>query len=244
MQPLSVEIYCPELGGAATEVVQADVQSRLSGGIALTVEERAPDPAALSAALAQSWQFPEARQALEPCRFVLTLRETPVPGAPPAQRLRTLQAAVQTVLEAVHGEALHCIDSQQFIPPGLFVGETEARGIPTLQAGAINVRFFRIDTPGVADGRFLMDTLGLHALGLPDVQIDYRWLDPGAVARTLFGAAAYLFEFGDVIEEGHSIEGCLPGSRWSAKRMDSVAEPRRPVVAFDPGVPYSTRDEQ
>ncbi len=243
MRPLSVEIYCNELGGADLETVRADLASRVPTPISVLVEERAPRLDTLEDALSQSWQFPEARDTLRACRFVITARETLASPAKPVERLHSLQQALNIVLDLVHGEAMHCADSQQVISPGLFLGEVEARGVPALQAGAVNVRLYRVDAPGVADGRLIMDTLGLHAFGLPDLQIDYRWLEPGAVARTLFAAAGYIFQQGDVIEDGHTIEGCLPGTRWSAQHGQSVVEPHREVIAFDPGEPYSTRDE-
>jgi Domain of unknown function (DUF4261) len=243
MRPLSVEIYCNELGGADPEVVRADLAGRVPAPISVLVEARAPRLDSLEDALSQSWQFPEARDTLRQCRFVITARETMASPAKPVERLLSLQEAVSMVLNAVQGEAMHCVDSQQVISPGLFLGEVEARGFPALQAGAVNVRLYRVDAPGVAEGRLIMDTLGLHALGLPDLQIDYRWLEPGAVARTLFAAAGYIFQQGDVIEDGHSIEGSLPGTRWSAQHTQSTVEPPREVIALDPGEPYSTRDE-
>ena len=212
--------------------------------VTVTVEGRAPRfDDALEDAISQSWQFPEARETLRECRFVVTVSETKESPAKPVERLNHLQGAINMVLEIVHADAIHCLDSKQVIPPGLFLGEVEARGIPALQAGGINVRLYRVDAPGVAEGRLVMDTLGLHAFGLPDLQIDYRWLEPGAVARTLFAAAGYLFQEGDVIEDGHTIEGCLPGTRWTAQHGAAVMEPHREVVVLDPGEPYSTRDE-
>jgi hypothetical protein len=238
MRPLSVDIYCRELpeGGASSAPVP--------DAITMSIEERAPRFGdALEDALSQSWQFPEGRDVLRACRFVISLRENTVRPVTAGDRLRDLQRGVEAVLEIVHADAIHCVDSQQVIPPGLFLGEVEARGFPTVQAGAINVRLYRVDAPGVAEGRLVMDTLGLHAFGLPDLQIDFRWLEPGAVARTLFAAAGYIFEQGDVIEDGHTIEGCLPGSRWTASHGQSLVEPHREVLILDPGQPYSTRDE-
>ncbi len=238
MRPLSVEIYCREIEDAArlAAIVPAPIGS--------LVEERAPlFNDVLEDSISQSWQFPEARDTLRECRFVITLRETAVSPVKAVERLHDLQQAINTVLETVHADAIHCVDSQQVIPPGLFLGEVEAREIPALQAGAVNVRLYRVDSPGVAEGRLVMDTLGLHAFGLPDLQIDYRWLEPGAVARTLFAAAGYVFQQGDVIEDGHTIEGCLPGTRWSAQHGHSIVEPHREVITLDPGEPYSTRDE-
>ena len=243
MRPLSVEIYCRELGGADPETVRADLAARVPAPVSVLVAERAPHWTALEDSLSQSWQFPEGRETLQTCRFVITVRETAASPAKPVERLHYLQDALNVVLDAVHGEAMHCVDSQQLISPGLFLGEVEARGVPALQAGAVNVRLYRVDAPGVAEGRLLMDTLGLHAFGLPDLQIDYRWLEPGAVAKTLFAAAAYIFQNGDVLEDGHTIEGSLPGSRWTAQHGESMVEPHREVILLDPGEPYSTRDE-
>ncbi len=243
MQSLSIEIYCHEIGGADPQTVQDDLATRMPASVSVLMSARAPRIDRLEEALSQSWQFAEARDTLRDCRFAITVQETVVGAAKPVERLEALQQAVSVVLDAVHGEAMYCVDSRQLIPPGLFLGEVEARGVPALQAGAINVRLYRVDSPGVADGRLLMDTLGLHVFGLPDLQIDFRWLEPGAVAKTLFAAAAYLFEQGDVIEDGHTIEGCLPGSRWTAQHAQSIVEPHRQVIALDPGEPYSTRDE-
>lgn len=243
MQPLSVEIYCREIGAATQEQLAA----RMPAAVTLLVDERPPDLEALAAPLAQSWQLPEREAILEGCRHVITVREKgPAAGAgaaaAPAERLKALQQGVGAALEAVHGEALHCVDAQQIIPPGLFIGELEARGVPCLQAGAINVRLFRVDGDARGDGRKVMDTMGLSAFGLPDLQIDYRWLDPGQVAATLFAAASYLFAQGDVVADGHAIEGCLPGSSWTVRRERSIVEPFREVVDLDPGAPYSSRN--
>lgn len=239
-QPLSVEIYCRDLGPVTGEQLAALMPSPFS----VRVEERPPDLEALAASLAQSWQLPEREQILADCRYVITVRESlAVPGLAPTERLKLLQQSVAATLEAVHGEALHCVDAQQIIPPGLFIGETEARGLPCLQAGAVNVRLFRVDDDQRGDGRLVMDTLGLGPFGLPDLQIDYRWLDPGQVAATLFAASAYLFEQGDVVAAGHSIQGSLPGSAWTVRRERSIVEPHREVIDLDPGAPYSSRQD-
>lgn len=236
-QPLSVEIYCRDLGTATHDQLQA----LMPAPVTVLVDERPPDLEALAAPLAQSWQLPEREEILAGCRYVITIRETLVSPVGPQERLKLVQQGVAAALEAVHGEALHCIDAQQIIPPGLFIGETEAHGLPCLQAGAINVRLFRVDGDERGDGRMVMDTMGLAAFGLPDLQIDYRWLDPGQVAATLFAAAGYLFKEGDVVAAGHAIEGSLPGSAWTVRRERSIVEPHREVIDLDPGAPYSSR---
>lgn len=236
MQPLSLEIYCREVGPDA----QVQLAAGMPPGVAARVVESAPDWDALASPLAQSWQLPEREAAFDGCRYVVTVGEVVVGDGPAAERLQRIQQAAVAALEIVHGEAIHWVASQQIVPPGLLIGEVEAWGLLCLEAGAINVRLFGVDGDAQGDGRLVMDTLGLGAFGLPDLQIDYRWLEPAAVAATLFAAARYLFKQGDVIADGHSIEGCLPGSTWTARRERSIAEPYREVIDLDPGAPYSS----
>ena len=80
-----------------------------------------------------------------------------------------------------------------------------------------------------------MDTLGLAALGLPDLQCHFRGLAPEAVAPLLYNTAYYIFEKGDVIDDGHTVEGVTPGERWPCQHEASLVEPRRVVIDLDPG---------
>lgn len=243
MRPLSVDIYCRQ---SLTEPQAEAIRAALPAHVQFTHHLREPGAALgdpLEIALSQSWQFPDAREVVGECTARIELRETSSWPVTSMKRLEDLQKAMRSALEIIHADAIHCADSEQVIPPGLFLGEIEARGVPAIQAGAVNVRLFPVNVEGVAPGRLVMDTLGLHMFGLPDLQIDFRWLEAGSVARTLFAAAGYLAEHGDVIDDGHTIEGCLPGTRWSALHGRSAVEPNREVLVFDPGEPYSTRDE-
>ena len=86
----------------------------------------------------------------------------------------------------------------------------------------------------------LMDTLGLAALGLPDLQCHYRDLAPGEVATVLANTGYYIYENGDVIENGHTVEGITAGSRWRCQHEESMLKPSRVVLDLDPGPPHST----
>ena len=58
---------------------------------------------------------------------------------------------------------------------------------------AMNVRMYQAG--GTEQQReLLMDTVGLSALGVPDVQCHFTGLDPDTVAQTLLGAAYYIFD--------------------------------------------------
>ena len=53
----------------------------------------------------------------------------------------------------------------------------------------------------------VLDTLGLHVFGLPDLQCHFRDRDPGEIAGLLYATALYVFDSGDVIADGNTISG-------------------------------------
>jgi hypothetical protein len=81
----------------------------------------------------------------------------------------------------------------------------------------------------------VLDTLGLSALGLTDVQIHCRDLDANAVANVVSALGGYLFEHGDVIESGHTVPGIPEWERWRCQREVSLIEPTREVIDIHPG---------
>jgi hypothetical protein len=85
----------------------------------------------------------------------------------------------------------------------------------------------------------IMDTLGLAALGLPDLQCHFRTLVPGEVAAVLHNTAYYLFEHGDVIDDGHTVAGIEPESRWTCQHEKSLLKPSRIVLDLNPGPPFA-----
>jgi hypothetical protein len=80
-----------------------------------------------------------------------------------------------------------------------------------------------------------MDTLGLTALGLTDLQIHYRGLEPAAVADLLDSLTRYLCEQGDIIADGHTVQGLAPDQRWRCQHEMSLLEPKRIVIDVNPG---------
>ena len=71
----------------------------------------------------------------------------------------------------------------------------------------------------------VMDTLGLHVFGLPDVQCHFRDREPGEIATMLFSTAVYLFRSGDVIADGNTISGPQGTSGSSASTSAPYSRP-------------------
>jgi len=95
-----------------------------------------------------------------------------------------------------------------------------------------NVRLFNVSNEP-EKRELLMDTLGLHALGLPDFQVRFTGLNENEIANLLWTYAYHVYEYGDIIEEGDTMEG-LAGSKWKCVKELSLVAPERMVINIIP----------
>jgi hypothetical protein len=181
-----------------------------------------------------SRRLPDAAKRLAACPHRALLHDFMSAPLDHHVRRRILAAALQAAVENSNVELVHFVPTMEVLDAREAVRQlaTEAE-VANPTYGFLNVRLLR--TPNVA-GELVMDTLGLSALGLTDVQIHFRDLDPNEVAGFLYGLGRYLLEKGDVIETDHTVEGLSPGERWRCRRERSLAPPERVVIDINPGV--------
>ena len=103
---------------------------------------------------------------------------------------------------------------------------------------ALNVRMFHVEERR-SDER-VMDTVGLAALELPDVQCHFFALDVARVAELLDETARYLYAEGDVIGDADTVPG-LDGESWRCRRETALVDPPRDVVDLTPPAPHAAR---
>jgi hypothetical protein len=147
------------------------------------------------------------------------------------ERLALFQRVLLGALEVVDCAAIHWMPSQQMVSPQAFVKAMGEGGSAPFFCGACNVRLFNVE--GTEDT--IMDTLGLAALGLPDLQCHFHDLEANDVAQILYNLAFYLSENGNVMEDGHTVTGTSPEARWRCQREASLVPPEREVLDIDPG---------
>jgi hypothetical protein len=190
----------------------------------------------LEEALGQSWSFPAASHAIASARASVRLTDFMSSGLEYAERLSLFHRVLASILAVIPCRAIHWEPSQRIVDPAAFLEAFEKQPGDLFCAGALNIRLFN-----VSGGRdeFIMDSLGLAALGLPDVQCHFRGLDKAAVASFLYNLGWYIFENGDVIQDGHTIDGLTPGSRWTCRHEESIVAPKRVVLDLDPGAGFA-----
>ena len=202
--------------------------------MALSDKPLAPDQ--LAPALEQTRDWPEARATLARCRRTMVVSDILASGLDYKTRLALFHGVLRSVLEVIAPLAIHWQPSQRLVHPAAYLAARRAERADPLYP-AVNVRLFRVEQG--APGEVVMDTVGLAALGLPDLQCHCAGLQPGAVAAMLYNSAAYLFEHGDVIEDGHTIQGLSPDQRWTCQHEMALVAPEREVIDVDPGPPHA-----
>jgi len=192
----------------------------------------------LAPSLEQTWDWPGARDTVRRCQATLLVTDMMASGLEPRPRLECFHKALSAVLDATPSAlAIHWIRSQILVDPRAYHAVRQDPAASLLHGGPLNVRLFNVADRGPSE--YIMDTRGLTAFGLPDVQCHFGGLDRDEIARLLYNVGAYLFEQGDVIADGDTVPGVHPGQTWTCRHEHALAPPRREVLDIDPGPLYN-----
>jgi hypothetical protein len=181
----------------------------------------------------QSWRLPNADQRLSGCPHRALINDLMSSPLDHRQRRTILSAVLRATIRNSNVELVHFVPTMQIVDAkeaAVELSTQEERVNPAY--GFLNVRLYRILSSG---NDMVLDTLGLSALGLTDVQIHCRDLDANAVANVVSALGGYLLEHGDVIESGHTVPGIPEWERWRCQREVSLIEPTREVIDIHPG---------
>lgn len=195
------------------------------------------DAVRIEDSIQQSWTQRNARELVTAAPHVVSVADMMASGLPHKDRLHLFLDALAAILEVVPCQAIHWRPSQQVLTPDRFLANHRGEAGHLLYAGPLNVRFFD-DAPVEK----LADTMGLAALGLPDLQCHFHGLHPDEVVRFLYAFALSVFENGDVIESGQTVTGLHGGEQWTCRREEALIPPRRVVLDVNPGPLFAAGD--
>ena len=180
----------------------------------------------LAAALQQSWHWSEAATVVAACEHEVIVTDFLTRTLDYTVRVELFQKALDTFVRTLKPQAIYFTTSDKVVEPAAYL----ERG-PAVLEGLLNVRFFNIADSDTQE--MFLDTLGLHALGLPDFQIRFADLDPNEVVRALINYSYYSFENGPIIEDGNTIQGTTPADKWTCHYTDSLLGPERLVIQLE-----------
>ena len=87
----------------------------------------------------------------------------------------------------------------------------------------------------------LVDTLGLHMLGVADVQFHFHGLQPSLVVNHAYNIGMYQLDGGMPIKDGETVDGFDEAGnirheiRWTCQYEMSMIEPKRAVLDVEAG---------
>jgi len=168
-------------------------------------------------------------------RCAILITEMLADGMEPSDRIRLFHGVLQAFIEITQPNAIAFMHSQQIVAPLAYLDSCTKD--PIERIGSLNVRFFSVSNSENKD--MLMDTRGLDEIGLHDLQVHFRELDPNDVSKLLFSTALYIFENGAVVDTGQTVAGTVPDSEWGCQFEKSLVDPNREILDLNPGPPYA-----
>ena len=164
------------------------------------------------------------------CRFALPCGVTVYESLPRIRQYGAIAACAEAVLRQFPGcIGIYWPHSRNLVSREFYQRQGwHSPEFRFLDSG-LHVRAYRVG----GSGGQLFDTLGLSAIGLPDLQCRCSRLEPGHVMNYLRSIAEYLYQNGDEICDGETFEG-VDGSAWPCAHRQSLVGPLRRVLDISP----------
>lgn len=182
-------------------------------------------------AFTQNWHWPEANEVAQSCQYEILITDLMSRSLHFKARVNLFMDFLTAVIKVTQPNAIYTFHSDKILNPVAVSNLWETDKTQALYT-LCNVRLFNVSNDP-QNRELLMDTLGLHALGLPDFQIRFTGLNENEIANLLWTYAYHTYEYGDIIEEVDTMEG-LTGSKWKCVKQLSLVAPERIVVNIIP----------
>ncbi|OPJ59247.1 DUF4261 domain-containing protein [Clostridium chromiireducens] len=194
-----------------------------------------PDEEKLRNSLGQSLNFNN-KEAIEECKYRVLVTDVMAIGLEYTKRIELFQKALYAIVELMPCEGIHFHLTEQFISREDYLENNPSNDDYDLLLGILNVRLFKAQ--GMKD-EYIMDTLGLSAVGLCDLQCHFKNLDPDQISNLLYSYGYYIFDNQDAADNLNTVEGITEDNIWKCRHEVSIVKPERVVLDINPGKGFS-----
>ncbi|MCD7840576.1 MAG: DUF4261 domain-containing protein, partial [Erysipelotrichaceae bacterium] len=179
------------------------------------------------AALLQCWNTNNPRQLLNQCHYKITIADFMSARMPRVKRCQILAQYLDIMLH-LYPEciALYFPHAQKFMSVEAYQNSQWDNKSVHFLDGGLNVRLYNIEN---SQG-MVVDTIGMRAIGLPDLQMRFYKLDVDEVVACMYRLASQLFLNGDTFNDGDYIDGRYIYESWQLYHKESLLPPARLVL--------------
>lgn len=205
--------------------------------ISISVGEKEPESEKLRRSLDQSWNSDNDKESIENCKIKIVVADMMAIGLDYTKRMELFQKALYSIVELIPCEGVNFHITEQVISRDDYLENNPLNDEYDPMFGILNVRLFNIEGK---ENEYIMDTLGLSAVGLCDLQCHFKNLNIEEVANVLYTYGYYIFDNPDALDDLKTIEGISKNDKWECQHEVALAAPERVVLDINPGREFTS----
>lgn len=184
-------------------------------------------------ALLQNRDWKNAQSVVEKCRYSITIQDSHASKLAPSLRLEIFNRVLKALVESTKCDAIYFQPSDKLVSPKAYLSSAKNN---ELLYSIVNVRIRQEGSqPGSCNIAY--DTLGLAALGLPDIQFNDTNSNYDDSVFLLYQIADRILKSGDQYEDGQIC--ALQGKNWICRHKLAHMAPQRYVLDLSKNDAYS-----
>lgn len=195
------------------------------------------DPSMISPAQRlQLWDCEQGEELIENMNYQIMISDFMSYKLPWQERAAILTCFLEDLLFCCPGCQAVFIPSSGKLLRAEDIRNSKAAGFDKFLNFAVNVRFFKEEDTEDC----VVDTLGMYALGLSDLQYRFRGIKPWMVVNHAYALLSYLLESGRMLKDGETLagvsgQGMDENLRWKCHYKESLIQPAREVIDIETG---------
>ncbi|MEI0566933.1 DUF4261 domain-containing protein [Brachyspira pulli] len=174
----------------------------------------------------QMWDIKEPKELIKNCNYEIMLSDFLAAGLDYKERTTLLNNWLYISLQLFNNcVAVYNEQSGKLLLPEQILNNNYPKDFRFLLSG-VNIRLFNVqDSKDV-----IVDTLGMYAIGLPDIQYHFHDLNVNEIISHALNIAAYIFDKGDIIKSGDTIQSIFENVQWKCQYEKSLLKPHREIL--------------
>jgi hypothetical protein len=205
----------------------------------ISISDEEPESEKLNRSLEQSWNYDKDKESIKSCKFKILVTDLMAIGLEYKKRVELFQKALYSIVELIPCEGINFHIAEQIISREGYLENNPLSDEYDPLFGILNVRIFKI---GDEKKEYIMDTLGLSAIGLCDLQCHFKNLDPSGISNILYSYGYYIFDNQNAVDDMTAVEGISPNEKWKCRHEVALVEPERVVLDINPGKEFSSEN--